>query len=131
MEALLNYQTLVLDLTGLQVANSSLLDEATAGAEAMTMCHRLHGKDDANTFFVDQNCHPQTIAVVRQRAEPLGIDVQVGDHRSAAFTSRLFGILLQYPGSDGRIDDLTPAIEKIHAPAGSRPSRRTCSRSPC
>jgi len=118
MEALLNYQTLVLDLTGLQVANSSLLDEATAGAEAMTMCHRLHGKDDANTFFVDQNCHPQTIAVVRQRAEPLGIDVQVGDHRSAAFTSRHFGILLQYPGSDGRIDDLTPAIEKIHAAGG-------------
>jgi glycine dehydrogenase len=118
MEALLNYQTLVLDLTGLQVANSSLLDEATAGAEAMTMCHRLHGKDDANTFFVDQNFHPQTIAVVRQRAEPLGIEVQVGDHRSAGFSSRHFGILLQYPGSDGRIDDLSPTIEKIHAAGG-------------
>jgi len=115
MEALLNYQTLVLDLTGMQVANSSLLDEATAAAEAMAMCHRLHGKDDANTFFVDQNCHPQTLAVVRQRAEPLGIEVQVGDHRSAQFTGRHFGALCQYPGSDGRIDDLTTTIERVHA----------------
>jgi glycine dehydrogenase len=115
MEALLNYQTLVLDLCDLQVANSSLLDESTAAAEAMAMCHRLHGKDDASTFFVDQNCHPQTIAVVRQRAEPLGIDVEVGDHRSAAFTGRHFGVLLQYPGTDGRIDDVQPTIEKAHA----------------
>ena len=115
MEALLNYQTLVLDLTGLQVANSSLLDEATAAAEAMTLCHRLHGKDEANTFFVDVNCHPQTLAVVRQRAEPLGIEIQVGDHRAAQFTNRHFGALLQYPGTDGRIDDLTTTIERIHA----------------
>ncbi|MBL8728083.1 MAG: aminomethyl-transferring glycine dehydrogenase [Planctomycetes bacterium] len=115
MEALLNYQTLVLDLTGLEVANSSLLDEATAAAEAMTLCHRLHGKDDANTFFVDQNCHPQTIAVVQQRAEPLGIEVQIGDHRSAVFTAAHFGALLQYPGTDGRIDDLSPTIERVHA----------------
>ncbi len=115
MEALLNYQTLVLDLTGLQVANSSLLDEATAAAEAMTMCHRLHGKDEANIFFVDQNCHPQTLAVVRQRAEPLGIEIQVGDHRSAPFTTRHFGALVQYPGTDGRIDDLTSTIERMHA----------------
>jgi glycine dehydrogenase len=114
MEALLNYQTLVLELTGLQVANSSLLDEGTAAAEAMTMCHRLHGKDEAVTFFVDQNCHPQTIAVVRQRAEPLGIEIQIGDHRSAQFGSRHFGALLQYPGTDGRIDDLTTTIERIH-----------------
>ncbi|MFY9342485.1 MAG: aminomethyl-transferring glycine dehydrogenase [Planctomycetota bacterium] len=115
MEALLNYQTLVLDLTGLQVANSSLLDEATAAAEAMTMCHRLHGNDGANTFFVDQNCHPQTIAVVRQRAEPLGIEVQVGDHRAATFGKNHFGALMQYPGTDGRIDDLTTTIERVHA----------------
>jgi glycine dehydrogenase len=118
MEALLNYQTLVLDLTGLQVANSSLLDEATAAAEAMTLCHRLHGKDEANTFFVDQNCHPQTIAVVQQRAEPLGIEVQLGDHRSVSFSGRHFGALLQYPGTDGRIDDLTPTIERIHQAGG-------------
>ena len=118
MEALLNYQTLVLDLTGLEVANSSLLDEATAAAEAMTLCHRLHGKDDANTFFVDRNCHPQTIAVVQQRAEPLGIEIELGDHRSATFTGKHFGALLQYPGSDGRVDDLSPTIDKVHAAGG-------------
>jgi glycine dehydrogenase len=115
MEALLNYQTLVLDFTGMQVANSSLLDEATAAAEAMTMCHRLHGNDASNAFFVDQNCHPQTLAVVRQRAEPLGIEVQVGDHRVATFGKNHFGALLHYPGSDGRIDDLEPTIARIHA----------------
>ncbi|MBK8098027.1 MAG: aminomethyl-transferring glycine dehydrogenase [Planctomycetes bacterium] len=115
MEALLNYQTLVIDLTGLQVANSSLLDEATAAAEAMTMCKRLHEKDAAMTFFVDRNCHPQTIEVVRQRAEPLGIAIAVGDHRTAAFGPDCFGVLLQYPGTDGRIDDLEPTIRKAHA----------------
>jgi glycine dehydrogenase len=115
MEALLNYQTLVLELTGLQVANSSLLDEATAAAESMTMCHRLHGKDEANTFFVDQNCHPQVLGVVQQRAEPLGIHVEVGDHRTATFNGRHFGALLSYPGSDGRVDDLTTTIDRIHA----------------
>jgi glycine dehydrogenase len=115
MEALLNYQTLVLDLTGLQVANSSLLDEATAAAEAMTLCKRLHEKDAANTFFIDQNCHPQTIAVVKMRAEPLGLEVVVGDHRSASLPANTFGVLLQYPGSDGRIDDLAPTIQKAHA----------------
>jgi glycine dehydrogenase len=118
MEALLNYQTLVLELTGLQVANSSLLDEGTAAAEAMTMCHRLHGKDDATVFFVDQNCHPQTVAVVRQRAEPLGIEIQIGDHRSATFTDKHFGALLQYPGTDGRIDDLTTTIDRLHQTGG-------------
>ena len=118
MEALLNYQTLVLDLTGLQVANCSLLDEATAAAEAMTMCHRLHGKDEANVFFVDQNCHPQTIAVVRQRAEPLGIEIQVADHRSAQFSGRHFGALMQYPGTDGRIEDLTATVDRIHQAGG-------------
>ncbi|MCU0867592.1 MAG: aminomethyl-transferring glycine dehydrogenase [Planctomycetes bacterium] len=118
MEALLNYQTLVLELTGLQVANSSLLDEGTAAAEAMTMCHRLHDKGSAAVFFVDQNCHPQTIAVVRQRAEPLGIEIQLGDHRSAQFTEQHFGALLQYPGTDGRIDDLTSTIDRIHHAGG-------------
>ncbi len=114
MEALLNYQTLVLDLTGLQVANSSLLDEATAAAEAMTLCHRLMTDDTRNAFFVDQNCHPQTIAVVQSRAEPLGIEVRLGDHRTAQFGSDCFGVLLQYPGSDGRVDDLAPTIERVH-----------------
>ena len=116
LEALLNYQTMVLDLTGLEVTNSSLLDEATAAAEAMTMCHRLHA-GEANIFFVDANCHPQTIAVVQQRAEPLGIEIEIGDHRRAEFGAGHFGALLQYPGSDGRIDDLAPTIERIHAAA--------------
>ncbi len=115
MEALLNYQTLVLDLTGLQVANSSLLDEATAAAEAMTLCHRLHSKDEASTFFVDHLVHPQTLAVVQQRAEPLGIQVQVGDHHKATFGPNHFGVLLQYPGTDGRCEDLTATIAKVHA----------------
>ena len=115
MEALLNYQTMVLDLTGLQVANSSLLDEGTAAAEAMTLCHRLHGKDDANTFFVDHLVHPQTLAVVQQRAEPLGIEVVVGDHHKTTFGPNHFGVLLQYPGTDGRVEDLTGTIAKVHA----------------
>ena len=115
MEALLNYQTLVLDLTGLEVANSSLLDEATAAAEAMTLCHRVAEKEGADTFFVDRNCHPQTLAVVRQRAEPLGITVEVGDHHAVQFGSHHFGALLQYPGTDGTVEDLTPTIAKVHA----------------
>ncbi|MBM4060727.1 MAG: aminomethyl-transferring glycine dehydrogenase [Planctomycetes bacterium] len=115
MEAMLNYQTMVLDLTGLEVANSSLLDEGTAAAEAMTLCHRVAEKQGANAFFVDQNCHPQTIAVVRQRAEPLGIEVEVGDHHKAVFGPRHFGVLLQYPGTDGRVEDLTATIQKVHA----------------
>jgi glycine dehydrogenase len=115
MEALLNYQTMVLDLTGLQVANSSLLDEATAAAEAMALCHRLHGKDEANTFFIDHLVHPQTIAVVKQRAEPLGIEIVIGDHHKTTFGPGHFGVLLQYPGTDGRCEDLTGTISKVHA----------------
>jgi len=115
MEALLNFQTLVIDLTGLQVASCSLLDEATAAAEAMTLCKRVHEQgDDRNTFFVDENVHPQTLAVVETRAEPLGIKVVVGDHRSAQFDADTFGILLQYPGSDGRIDDIGSTIRRAH-----------------
>jgi glycine dehydrogenase len=114
MQALLNYQTLVLDLTGLQVANSSLLDEATAAAEAMAMCHRLTTDEKRNVFLVDQNCHPQNIAVVRSRAEPLGIEVRVVDHQKASFGADCFGVLLQYPGSDGRVDDLRATIERAH-----------------
>ena len=118
LEALLNFQTLILDLTGLEVANSSLLDEATAAAEGMAMCYRLHKNDDARTFFVDDNVHPQTLAVLQTRAEPLGIEIEVGDHRSAKFTDRHFGVLLQYPGSDGVIDDPQPTIERIHQAGG-------------
>ena len=118
LEALLNFQTLILDLTGLEVANSSLLDEATAAAEGMAMCYRLHKGKDAATFFVDQNVHPQTLAVLRTRAEPLGIEVAVGDHRTTQFTDQHFGVLLQYPGSDGLIDDPQPTIQRMHDNGG-------------
>ncbi|MFN3240503.1 MAG: aminomethyl-transferring glycine dehydrogenase [Planctomycetota bacterium] len=118
LEALLNFQTLILDLTGLEVANSSLLDEATAAAEGMAMCYRLHKNDDARTFFVDDNVHPQTLAVLRTRAEPLGIEIEVGDHRSVQFGAEHFGVLLQYPGSDGVIDDPAPTIDRIHQSGG-------------
>lgn len=118
LEALLNFQTLLSDLTGLEVANSSLLDEATAAAEGMAMCHRLHKGKAADVFFVDDNVHPQTLAVLRTRAEPLGIEIEVGDHRSAQFGERHFGVLLQYPGSDGIIDDPKPTIERVHAAGG-------------
>src|SRR5205085_1540529 len=81
LEALLNFQTMIIDLTGLPVANASLLDESTAAAEAMAMCFALKGRDTSKAFFVSEACHPQTIHVIRTRAEPLGIQVRVGDHR--------------------------------------------------
>jgi glycine dehydrogenase len=86
---------MVIDLTGLEIANASLLDEATAAAEAMTMCHAI--KDGANIFFVSETCHPQTIDVVKTRAAPLGIEVVVGDHRAFRFGDRVVGALVQYP----------------------------------
>jgi glycine dehydrogenase len=113
LEALLNFQTLVMDLTAMDVANSSLLDEGTAAAEAMTLCQRVHRKK-ANVFFVDAAVHPQTIAVVKTRAEPLGIEVVVGDHSSYAFEEPTFGALLQYPATDGRVLDYGPFCEQAH-----------------
>jgi glycine dehydrogenase len=116
LEALLNFQTLVTDLTGLEIANASLLDEGTAAAEAMTMSFNLSKKKDVKTFFVAQTCHPQTIDVVRTRAIPLGINVVVGDPQTYAFDDQtLFGVLLQYPGTDGAICDYHTFIEKAHS----------------
>jgi glycine dehydrogenase len=116
LEALLNYQTLVTDLTGLEIANASLLDEGTAAAEAMTMSFNLSKKKDAKTFFVSQTCHPQTIEVVRTRAVPLGIDVVVGDHQTYDFVAHAtFGVLLQYPATDGMVHDYQTFIEQTHA----------------
>src|SRR5690348_8208807 len=102
LEALLNFQTMVTDLTGLPVANASLLDEATACAEAMAMCHAIAGPESKrDAFFVSIDCHPQTIAVVQTRAASLGIDVMVGDAKTADFGAQgLCGVLLQYPTSD-------------------------------
>jgi glycine dehydrogenase len=120
LEALINFQTMVADLTALPLANASLLDEATAAAEAMHMCEAL-AEGDRHGFFVADSCHPQTIAVVKTRAEPLGIRVEVGDPASigADGWGDLFGVLLQYPGSDGRIDDHRTIIDAAHA-AGAR-----------
>ena len=109
LEALLNYQTLVADLTGLPVANASLLDEGTAAAEAMHMC--VDGK--RNTFFVAADCHPQTIEVVKTRASAIGVEVRVGDPESIDFQD-VFGILLQYPNTEGRIRDWSQIAESAH-----------------
>jgi glycine dehydrogenase len=113
LEALLNFQTMVADLTGLDIANASLLDEATAAAEAMTMCHSL--KDGRNVFLVSANCHPQTIEVVQTRAKALGIEVVVGDHENFQFGDKVFGALVQYPDTYGAIHDYTGLVEPAHA----------------
>ncbi len=116
LEALLNYQTMVADLTGLPLANSSLLDEATAAAEAMSMCYAVtRGK--SNGFFVSEDCHPQTIAVIETRAKPLGVDLQVGSVAvdSIDFDAQdLFGLLVQYPTTDGRVSDYADLVERAH-----------------
>jgi glycine dehydrogenase len=104
LEALLAFQTMVADLTGLPLANASLLDEATAAAEAMAMCHAA-GKGNRNVFFAADNCHPQTLAVLATRAEPLGIEVKIGDAATAEIGAEVCGLLLQYPASDGSISD--------------------------
>ncbi|HEY2185918.1 MAG TPA: glycine dehydrogenase (aminomethyl-transferring), partial [Xanthobacteraceae bacterium] len=114
LEALLNFQTMVADLTGLEIANASLLDEATAAAEAMAMARRV-ARSQASAFFVDRDCHPQTIAVVRTRAEPLGWQIIVGDPLVDLHPNAVFGTLLQYPGSCGAIRDFRPAISALHA----------------
>ncbi|MEP0799596.1 aminomethyl-transferring glycine dehydrogenase [Funiculus sociatus GB2-A5] len=114
LEALLNFQTMIIDLTGLEIANASLLDEATAAAEAMTMSYGIC-KNKANAFFVSKDCHPQTIEVVQTRAIPLGIDVIVGDFQTFDFQQPVFGVLLQYPASDGTIYDYRSFVEKAHA----------------
>ncbi|WP_407075140.1 MULTISPECIES: aminomethyl-transferring glycine dehydrogenase [Lysobacteraceae] len=115
LEALLNFQTLVSDLTGMEIANASLLDEGTAVAEAMTFCKRLSKNKAANAFFVSNHCHPQTIDVVRTRAEPLGIEVVVGDEGDLADVSKFFGAVFQYPATNGDVVDLRALVEKFHA----------------
>lgn len=114
LEALLNFQTLIIDLTGLEIANASLLDEATAAAEAMTLSYGVC-KNKANAYFVSRECHPQTIDVLQTRAKPLGIDIIIGDHQTFDFAQPIFGAILQYPASDGTIYDYRAFIEKAHA----------------
>jgi glycine dehydrogenase len=113
LEALLNFQTMIIDLTGLEVANASLLDEATAAAEAMTLCHSL--KEERKIFFVSEACHPQTIDVMKTRAGALGIEVVTGDHQTFQFSDRVFGALVQYPNTFGEVHDYSGFIEQAHA----------------
>ncbi len=113
LEALLNFQTMVTDLTGLEIANASLLDEATAAAEAMAFCQRL-AKNKAKAFFVSRDCHPQTIEVVRTRAEPLGFEVIVGDAATELAAHEVFGVLLQYPASTGEVVDYAAIVAAAH-----------------
>ncbi|MEM8723343.1 MAG: aminomethyl-transferring glycine dehydrogenase [Cyanobacteria bacterium P01_G01_bin.39] len=113
LEALLNYQTMIVDLTGLEIANSSLLDEATAAAEAMSMSYGVC-KHKANAFFVDSGCHPQTIEVIKTRALPLGIEVIVDNYANFDFSNPIFGALLQYPATDGTINDYSSFIDQVH-----------------
>ena len=115
LEALLNFQTLISDLTGLPIANASLLDEATAAAEAMTFCKRLSKNKTSERFFASRHCHPQTLDVLRTRAEPLGIEVVVGDERELSDLSPFFGALLQYPASNGDVFDYRDLVERFHA----------------
>jgi glycine dehydrogenase len=114
LEALLNFQTMITDLTGTEVANSSLLDEPTAAAEAMALCHRVNG-GAGSVFFVDADTHPQTIAVVATRAKPLGIEVAVGDLDHDIPSSGVFGVLVQYPGSSGALRDRRALTDHLHA----------------
>ncbi len=117
LEALVNFQTLVTDLTGLPLANASLLDEATAAAEAMAMClaiSRSSGRERTE-FFVSQECHPQTIAVMKTRAEPLGMTLRVGRTQTFDFSNpQLAGILLQYPATDGYVGDYSALVAQAH-----------------
>jgi glycine dehydrogenase len=117
MEALVNFQTMVCDLTGMPMANASMLDEATAAAEAMTLAKRSV-KSKSNVFVVAGDCHPQTIEVIQTRAKPLGIEVTVANSAAeweAALTGDYFAVLVQYPASSGRIDDLPNEVPKVHA----------------
>ena len=112
LEALLNFQQMIIDLTALDIANASMLDEATAAAEAMALCHAV--VPNRKTFFVANNCHPQTIAVVQTRAKPLGIEIKIGDYSQFKFDSTVFGALVQYPATDGAIYDYAEFVRKAH-----------------
>ncbi|NRB16283.1 MAG: aminomethyl-transferring glycine dehydrogenase [Rhodobacteraceae bacterium] len=118
LEALLNFQTMVSDLTGMDIANASLLDEATAAAEAMAMAKRgSRSKANNAAFFVDENCHPQTIAVIKTRAAPLGVEVIVGNPDDMV-AEIVFGAIFQYPGTYGHVRDFTAEIEALHENKG-------------
>ncbi|MDD4912978.1 MAG: aminomethyl-transferring glycine dehydrogenase [Sideroxydans sp.] len=119
LEALLNFQTMVCDLTGMEIANASLLDEATAAAEAMTMLHGLRSRDDVaagkNSFFVSHECFPQTIELLKTRAKPLGIELVIGDFKTVTLNDKLYGALLQYPAANGVVHDYADFVQRAKA----------------
>ena len=119
LEALLNFQTMVTGLTGMELANASLLDEGTAAAEAMIMIYNLRSreavKENRNKFFIDENVFPQTLSVMLTRALPLGIDIITGNYRNIGFDKQFFGCLLQYPDSDGRVNNYKAFVDEAHA----------------
>src|SRR4051794_38674556 len=112
LEALLNFQTMVADLTGLDIANASLLDEATAAAEAMHVCQNV--KPERDVFFVSENCHPQTIDVVKTRAKAANVEVVIGNHETFQVTDKVFGVLVQYPATYGSILDCGKFFATAH-----------------
>jgi glycine dehydrogenase len=119
LEALLNYQTMVVELSGMEIANASLLDEATAAAEAMSMFYGLRSRDQqkrgANKFFVSKDCMPQNIELLKTRSTPIGIELVIGSHKDFEFTDDFFGCLLQYPTANGNVYDYADFVEKAHA----------------
>jgi glycine dehydrogenase len=119
LEALLNFQTMIVDLTGMEIANASLLDEATAAAEAMTMLHGLRSREAAaqgkNSFFVSHECFPQTIELLKTRAKPLGIELVIGDFKTVTLNDSLYGALLQYPTADGAVHDYADFVTRAKA----------------
>ena len=114
LETLLTFQQVIIDLTGMPLANASLLDEATAAAEAMTLMHRMNRRSKSSTFVVAEDCHPQTISLIQTRAEPLGIEVRLVDPESLENVDDAFGLLVQYPGTFGDVRDLSDVIKKSH-----------------
>jgi glycine dehydrogenase len=123
LEALLNFQTMIMDLTGMEIANASLLDEGTAAAEAMAMLYNNRTRDaaekGANKFFVSNECYPQTIDVLKTRSAPMGIELVIGDFKTAALGGNIFGALLQYPTADGRVHDYADFVAKAKASGAS------------
>ena len=117
LEALLNFQTMIIDLTGLEVANASLLDEGTAAAEAMHVFYaaRKADKKNANKFFVSKECFPQTIEILKTRSEPLGVELVIGDHKTAELTDDIFAMLVQYPAADGEVYNYKELINNAHS----------------
>jgi len=114
LQALLNFQTMVIDLTGMEIANASLLDEGTAAAEAMFMQYSLRKNQNANVFFVSEELFPQTIDILKTRSEPYGIELQIGDHRTVELTDKMFGAIVQYPAGNGAVYNYTDYAAKAH-----------------